>query len=103
MDIVLGDAGVSLAGYGIPGKVIHTLGYTQGSVIIFLESGEAFVGDMAMNVWFFWRTPGLLFLAEDLDMVVKSWKTVLPMGVKRIYPAHGMDFPADIIQKEILA
>jgi glyoxylase-like metal-dependent hydrolase (beta-lactamase superfamily II) len=70
--------------------------------MVLLESGEAFVGDMAMNAWFLRRIPGLPVLAEDLDLVVESWKKVLPMGVKRIYPAHGMDFPAEIIEKEIL-
>jgi hydroxyacylglutathione hydrolase len=102
VDIVLGDDGMSLAEYGIPGKVVHTPGHTQGSVMVLLESGEAFVGDMAMNAWFLRRTPGLPILAEDLDMVVESWKKVLPMGIKCVYPAHGRDFPADIIQKEIL-
>ncbi len=103
VDILLGDEGMSLAEYGIPGKVVHTPGHTQGSVMILLETGEAFVGDMAMNAWFLRRTPGLPVLAEDLDMVVESWKKVLPTGIQRVYPAHGMDFPADVIRKEILA
>ena len=25
------------------------------------------------------------------------------LRVKRVYPAHGMDFPAEVIEKEILA
>ena len=100
VDIVFGDEGMSLADYGIPGKVVHTPGHTRGSSMILLETGEAFVGDMAMNAWFLRRTPGLPVLAEDIDMVVRSWKSVLP-EIKRVYPAHGMDFPVEIIQKEI--
>ncbi|MBK9208788.1 MAG: hypothetical protein IPL71_11030 [Anaerolineales bacterium] len=59
------------------------------------------MGDMAMNAWFLRLTPGLPVLADDIKMVVKSWKKILPMGIKRIYPAHGMDFPVEVMQKEI--
>ena len=103
VDIVFGDEGFSLTKYGIPGKVVHTPGHTQGSAMILLETGEAFVGDMAMNAWFLRTTPGLPVLAEDIDMVVRSWKSVLPLGIKQVYPAHGMDFPIDVIREEILA
>ena len=68
--------------------------------MILLETGEAFVGDMAMNAWFLRPTPGLPVLAEDIGTVVRSWKSVLP-EIKRVYPAHGMDFPVEIIRTEI--
>ena len=66
-----------------------------------LDSGEAFVGDMAMNSWFLRLTPGLPILADDMDLLIQSWKKILKMGVKRVYPAHGMDFPVNVIEKEI--
>ena len=101
-DIVLDDMGMSLTEYGIPGKVIYTPGHSQGHVSILLDSGDAFVGDMAMNSWYLRLTPGLPVLADDIDMVVQSWKKILPMGIKQVFPAHGMDFPVEIMQKEIL-
>lgn len=101
VDDVIDDNGMSLHEYGIPGMVVHTPGHSMGHVSIILDSGEAFVGDMAMNSWFLRLTPGLPILADDINMVVQSWKKILPMGIKRIYPAHGMDFPVEVIQKEI--
>lgn len=103
VDIAFGDEGFSLDEYGIPGRVIHTPGHTMGSVMVLLEGGEAFVGDMAMNAWFLRSTPGLPILAEDINMVVASWKKVLPLGIQQVYPSHGKDFPVDVIQKEIAA
>lgn len=101
VDIVLDDNGMSLAEYGIPGKVVYTPGHSMGHVSILLDSGDAIVGDMAMNDWYLRLTPGLPVLADDINMVVESWKKILPMGIKRIYPAHGMDFHVDVMQKEI--
>ncbi|MBL8077253.1 MAG: MBL fold metallo-hydrolase [Anaerolineales bacterium] len=101
VDMVLDDNGMSLSEYGIPGKVVYTPGHSQGHSSILLDSGDAIVGDMAMNDWYLRLTPGLPVLADDIKQVVQSWKKILPMGIKRVYPAHGMDFPAEVMQKEI--
>jgi len=101
VDIVIGDDGMSLSEYGIPGKVVHTPGHSMGHVSIIIDSGDAIVGDMAMNSWFLRLTPGLPVLADDIKLVVESWKRILPMGIKRVYPAHGMDFSVEVMQKEI--
>jgi glyoxylase-like metal-dependent hydrolase (beta-lactamase superfamily II) len=97
----IGDEGLSLAEYGIPGKVVYTPGHSMGHVSILLDSGDALVGDMAMNDWYLRLTPGLPVLADDIGMVVDSWKKILPMGIRRVHPAHGADFPVEVIQKEI--
>lgn len=101
VDVVIGDDGMSLREYGIPGKVVYTPGHSMGHVSILLDSGEAFVGDMAMNDWYLRRAPGLPILADDIRMVVESWRRILPMGVKQVYPAHGMDFPVEAMLREI--
>lgn len=101
VDTVIPDAGMSLKPFGIPGNVIYTPGHSMGHVSIVTESGDAFVGDMAMNDWYLRRTPGLPILADDIGMVVESWKKILPLGIKRVYPAHGMDFDVDVMKKEI--
>ena len=90
-------------GFGIPGQVVHTPGHSPGSISILLDSGEVFAGDMAMYAWFLRSTPGLPVLAEDMNLVVQSWKRLIRMGAKRVYPAHGADFSIEIIQKEIQA
>lgn len=99
VDIVIGNEGLFLDGYGVAGKVIHTPGHSSGSVSILLETGEAFVGDMAMNKFPLRFSPGLPIFAEDPVKLNESWKLLLGQGAKMIYPSHGEPFPADIIRK----
>lgn len=101
VDVVLGNGELSLADYGIPGHVIHTPGHTSGSVSVVLETGEAFVGDLAMNRFPLRLSPGLPIFAEDWEAVLDSWRTLIERGVKTVYPAHGKPFPAAVIEKAI--
>jgi len=101
VDITIGDGGFSLNEYRIPGRIIHTPGHSCGSVSVLLETGEAFVGDMAMNGLPLRFGPGLPVFAEDLARLKQSWKLLLDQGVKTIYPAHGEPFSADVIRKVI--
>jgi len=101
VDVAIGNEGLLLDGYGIPGKAIHTPGHSPGSVSILLETGEAFVGDMAMNEFPLRFSPGLPIFAEDPVKLNESWKLLLDQRVKMIYPSHGKPFPADVIRKAI--
>jgi glyoxylase-like metal-dependent hydrolase (beta-lactamase superfamily II) len=73
----------------------------MGSVSVLLETGDAFVGDLAMSEFPLRFSPGLPILAEDMQKVRESWKLLLDQGVKMIYPSHGEPFPADVIRKAI--
>ena len=99
VDIILGDENFSLAEFGIHGKVIHTPGHSSGSVSVLLETGDAFVGDLAMNGFPLRLGPGLPIFADDIQKVKESWKMLLDRGAKMIYPAHGNPFSAEIIRK----
>ena len=101
VDIVLGEEGLDLKEYGIPGRVIYTPGHSSGSVSILLETGEVFAGDLAMNTFPLRLSPGLPIFAEDFLKVKESWKLLLDQGAKTIYPAHGKPFSADIIRKAL--
>jgi glyoxylase-like metal-dependent hydrolase (beta-lactamase superfamily II) len=101
VDVVLGDEEVSLAEYGIQGKVVYTPGHSSGSVSVLLETGDAFVGDMAMNKFPLRLSPGLPIFAEDWAQLMESWKQLLNRGVKTIYPSHGEPFPADVIREAL--
>ena len=101
VDAVLGDEEVSLSAYGIQGKVVYTPGHSSGSVSVLLETGEAFVGDMAMNKFPLRLSPGLPIFAEDYEQLKQSWKLLLDQGAKTIYPSHGEPFPADIIREAL--
>ena len=98
VDIVLGDEEFSLAEFGIAGKVISTPGHSPGSVSIVLDTGDAFVGDLAMNAVPMRLKPGLPVFAEDLQKVKDSWKLMFDYGVKTIYPGHGNPFSAEIMR-----
>ena len=97
--IVLGDNGLSLREYRIPGEIVFTPGHTLGSISVILESGEAFVGCMAQNRIPFGFRPKLPIYAKDIELLKKSWSQVISMGAKTIYPGHGKPFPVDMIKE----
>jgi hydroxyacylglutathione hydrolase len=101
VDIVLEDQVFSLVEYGIPGRILFTPGHSRGSVSVLLETGDAFVGDLAMNAFPLCRRPRLPIFAEDIQKVRESWKLLLGEGAKTVYPAHGAPFPADMIRKAL--
>ncbi len=101
VDILIGDDDFSLAEYGIPGKIIHTPGHTKGSISVVMESGEAFVGDLAMNMFPMRLTPGLPIFGYDRDVLIDSWQKVLDHGISTIFPGHGKPFPAEVMRKVI--
>jgi hydroxyacylglutathione hydrolase len=40
---------MDLLEFGVDGRIVHTPGHTSGSISLLLDSGEAFVGDLAVN------------------------------------------------------
>jgi glyoxylase-like metal-dependent hydrolase (beta-lactamase superfamily II) len=101
VDIVAGDDEISLKQYGLPGTLIHTPGHSWGSLSLLLDNGDAFVGDLAMNRLPLRLNPGLPVIGDDIEVVKESWRKILDMGVKNVFPAHGKPFPADIIRGAI--
>lgn len=103
VDIVLEDKPFPLKSFGLNGKIIYTPGHSSGSMTLILDSGEAFVGDTAMNGMPLRSGPGLPIFAEDLDEVKRSWKYILESGAKTIYPYHGESFSSSIFEAELAA
>jgi len=101
VDIQLDDDGLSLMDYGIPGQVLYTPGHSSGSMSVLLDSGDAFVGDLAMNRFPLRLSPGLPIFADDPAAVVDSWKRLIELGASTVYPAHGKPFPVAVIEKAI--
>lgn len=97
VDIIVGDGGLSLKEYGIPGKIVYTPGHTYGSISVILDSGDAFVGCMAHNRFPFALKPKLPIYAMDLELLKESWMKVIKMGALNIYPGHGSMFPVEKI------
>lgn len=102
VDQVISDDGLSLSEYGIHGRIVYTPGHTIGSLSVVLDSGEAFVGDLAMNKFPLRRSPGLPTLADDIELVKTSWRHLIDLGAQTVYPGHGEPFPIEVIQKALL-
>jgi glyoxylase-like metal-dependent hydrolase (beta-lactamase superfamily II) len=66
---------------------------------LLLESGEAFVGDLAMSGFPRVTGPGPFVLGDDLETMKRSWQLLLDEGARRIYPSHGKPFDAGIFEK----
>jgi glyoxylase-like metal-dependent hydrolase (beta-lactamase superfamily II) len=67
-----------------------------------LDSGDAFVGDMAMNGLPLTLGPTLPIFAEDVSVLKNSWRKLINRGVKTIYPAHGTPFPIEKLLKKVV-
>ena len=102
VDIVLEDEEFSLESFGIHGKVLYTPGHTLGSISILLDTGDAFVGDLAMNGLPQRIGPGMPAFGEDVVALRESWRLILDKGAKQIYPGHGKPFNAEELEKALL-
>lgn len=99
VDLRFSDGTDTLEPWGIPSRVVHTPGHSPGSVTVLLETGEAFVGDLAMNRFPLTLAPRLPIFADDIDQVRESWDRLLALGVERVYPAHGRPFEVERIRR----
>ena len=102
VDLVLEDKEFPLESYGIYGKVVYTPGHSLGSMSLLLDTGDAFVGDLAMNGLPVRIGPGMPAFAEDAVALKESWRLVLDKGAKQIYPGHGKPFKAEELEKAFL-
>lgn len=101
VDVVLSEADLSLEPWGIAGRVLHTPGHSPGSVTVLLDSGDAFVGDLAMNWFMLGIGPRLPLFAEDEPGIRGSVERLLAAGATTIHPAHGAPFPAAVLARLI--
>lgn len=101
VDLKLGSEDRSLQDFGIDGTVIYTPGHSSGSTTVLLESGDAFVGDLAMGGFPRFGGPGMPIIAEDIEQNRESWRMLLKRGAKRIFPGHGPPFDAALIRREL--
>ncbi|MEX0982841.1 MAG: MBL fold metallo-hydrolase [Bacteroidales bacterium] len=97
---LLVDEELSLADYGIPGRVVHTPGHTAGSLSVLLESGEAIVGDNVLGISSKNHYPPF---ANDREGVLKSWETYINSGVNTLLPAHGGRVKIETLIRELPA
>lgn len=102
VDLALEDKELSLESYGIHGKVLYTPGHSSGSMSLLLDTGDAFVGDLALGGLPLRLGPGMPIFAEDTSALRESWSMLLARGANVIYPAHGNHFNADVLLQKLL-
>ncbi len=73
------------------GRIIDTPGHTADSISLILKDGSLFCGDAAMNG--FPSMNRITIWAEDKELFLRSWLTIISMKPKMIYPGHGKPFP----------
>jgi len=101
VDLMLEDKEFPLESYGIHGNVLYTPGHSPGSMSVLLETGEAFVGDLAMSGFPKLVGSGMPIFAEDIGAIKASWQLLLNRGARWIYPAHGKPFKADVLKNQL--
>jgi hydroxyacylglutathione hydrolase len=96
-DLLIEDDGLELAPYGVSGRIVHTPGHSPGSVSVVLSSGDAIVGDLAMNFPACLR-PSFGIFAHDPGVVAASWQRLVSLGVHTVHPGHGRPFAASALR-----
>ncbi len=83
------DEEYSLRDEGIDGTVIPAPGHTPGSICVVLDSGVALVGDTFTHIF-----PESVYppWADDEEALMKSWRMLKKLGIKRFLPGHGSSF-----------
>ena len=85
-------APLDLAPFGFDARVLPTPGHTAGSLTVITASGQAFVGDLAVNYLPGGRGPYWPPFGDSRRLIRDSWQTLRNQGVTTIYPAHGRPF-----------
>lgn len=80
------EDGMSLAPYGIDGKVVALPGHTAGSVGVFLDNRELLAGDAMSGLW----GPGPAWCWEDKALMEASLEKIRGLRAKRIYTGHSL-------------
>jgi len=97
-DIII-DSDFDLSNYGINGRIIHTPGHSNGSISVILDSGEAFVGDLAMNGLPLRVGAGEPIFGENINEIYQSWIKLVENNVNTLYPGHGSPFNIIVIKR----
>jgi glyoxylase-like metal-dependent hydrolase (beta-lactamase superfamily II) len=77
---------------GIRGQIVETPGHSEDSVSLVFDSGLAFIGDLH---------PPDYVLDEAREATCQSWKKLLGLNARTIYPAHGNPFQMDEIKSSL--
>ena len=80
----------------LPFSVIETPGHTADHIAMLMD-GILFCGDAAMNN--FPSIKRTIIWIENLAQYRESWKKMIALNPRMVYPAHGKPFPASDLKK----
>ena len=86
LDILVNDE-FDQGAFGIPGKVLHTLGHSASSISVLLNNGEALVGDLIRQ-----EKQGVIGLGmfyQDRVVALESLRKISHYNPRIIYLSHG--------------
>lgn len=90
---ILIDNSLDLNQYGIAGRAIQMPGHTPGSLVIVLDDGRAFVGDMMLGGWMggemFADKAGEHYFQDDLALNHANIAAMLKQPINTFYLGHG--------------
>jgi len=91
------DREFTLEPLGFPGYVLHTPGHTPGSISAIIDDEIAIVGDAMFGVF-----AGSVFppFADDVRLMVESWKKLLDTGCGIYLPGHGSERSKDLLKRQ---
>jgi hydroxyacylglutathione hydrolase len=96
---ILIEGEMSLANYGIAGKIIPIPGHTPGSLSVMLDGGCILIGDLIFGGLVRKQAPGFPYFCEDVPALMKSIQAVLDLKPKIIYAGHGGPFTAASVRR----
>ena len=80
--ITLPESRKFLQSIGLSGEVIHTPGHSDDSITTFLDSGDAFIGDLQ---------PEHQIMEDDI-ISKNNWFRLKKLGVKSVHPGYVHSF-----------
>jgi len=92
------DKSFDLTPFGIDGYSLPTPGHTEGSISVILNNGEAIIGDCCIYAIEEFVLPPF---ANDLPLLLESWKILLSLDCHTFWPGHGKPIPAALLKKSI--
>ena len=89
---ITGETRLRDIGIDLDGTIIETPGHTIDSLSIVFEDGDCIIGDAAANMLQFAGTKYCVIYICDLDEYYKSWRKIILMHARQIFPSHGKPF-----------
>jgi hydroxyacylglutathione hydrolase len=101
-DIALAEE-IRLEGFGVAGRAYPAGGHTPGSLIVLLDSGEAFVGDLLLGGAFGGKwmptRPSRHYFADDPCAVGDALARLLERSPHTLHPGHGGPLRAEDVAR----